>query len=316
MLFSVVICTYNRAALLEIALDSALAQDYPAHDFEVIVVDNHSTDATAQVTQRRMSQHTHLRYEFEAVQGLSAARNHGWQAARGRFVAYLDDDAQAPHDWLSQAANVLRTHGELDAFGGPYFASYNCPKPDWFRDAYGSWELAPQERFLLPADHLCGGNMFVRRQVFETVGGFDLALGMSGAKPAFGEETAFLRHMRQALPQARLLYSPAVSVRHLVQPRKMRLRYQLRLRFSEGRYAYLVFSDGRHSMGLHHALGLVVMPLVIGLAASVGVLVRHREKYPTWQNYYFEVVMAHVARYGKLVERTRQLMSLALKGGR
>lgn len=308
MLFSVVICTYNRAALLAKALDSALAQDYPAEDFEVIVVDNASTDATPQLVQQRLPAHTHLRYEREPVQGLSAARNRGWQAARGQYVAFLDDDAIAPPDWLTSARRLLDTLGELDAFGGPYFACYNAPHPTWFKDAYGSWELTQEGRFLLPSDHLCGGNLFIRRAVFAQAGGFDLQLGMAGGKLAYGEETAFLRHLKENLPGARLYYTPTVRIQHLVMPRKMTLRHQFRQRFQEGRYAYLTNAQGRHTFTLRHLLGLIALPFVIGYEASIGVLLRARSKYPHWQNYYFEILMAHIAQMGKLVERIKHVV--------
>jgi glycosyltransferase involved in cell wall biosynthesis len=308
MLFSVVICTYNRAALLAQALDSALAQAYPVHDYEVIVVDNASTDDTPQVVQQRLSGHPHLRYEREPQQGLSAARNRGWQAALGRYVAYLDDDAIAPPDWLTSAHRLLDALGELDAFGGPYFACYNAPRPAWFKDAYGSWELASQGRFLLPADHLCGGNLFVRRAVFAQVGGFDPHLGMSGGKLAYGEETAFLHRLKEALPDSRLYYTPEVRIQHLVMPRKMTLRHQLRQRFNEGRYAYLTFANGRHTLTLRHVLGLFALPFVMVFEASIGVLLRNRKRYPHWQNYYFEVVMGRIAQLGKLVERLRNVV--------
>src|SRR3990170_1802357 len=97
---SVVISTYNRASQLSAALDALCAQ-VGGVNYEVVVVDNNSTDATAQVAASRSRLHPHLRYIFEPRQGLPFARNTGVQATRAEIVAFTDDDVEVGPEWVS-----------------------------------------------------------------------------------------------------------------------------------------------------------------------------------------------------------------------
>ncbi len=229
-LFTVAICTYNRADLLMICAESACKQDFPGAEFEVLLVDNASTDRTSEVAQELRQRYPSLRYVKESRQGLSQARNRAWQEAQGLYVAYIDDDARAPVDWLAQARRVINEHAPA-AFGGPFLAYYRQPKPDWFKDDYASWSQMPQAGILPVDGHLCGSNLFIRREVLSALGGFDPSLGMKGSTAAFGEETEFLLRLRRSQPQALLYYDPDVKVEHLVQPYKWRLNWQMRARF-------------------------------------------------------------------------------------
>lgn len=312
-LFTVAICTYNRAELLQICVDSVCKQDFPGAEFEVLVVDNASTDRTAEAVQELKQRYPSLRYVKEPQPGLSQARNKAWQEARGLYVAYIDDDARALVDWLAQARRVIDHHAPA-AFGGPFLAYYRQPKPDWFKDDYASWSLMPQAGALPPDGHLCGSNLFVRREILATIGGFDPRLGMIGDKAAYGEETDFLLRLRRAQSQARLYYDPGVKVEHLAQPHKWQLSWQMRARFQAGRSGYLTFSDGHHRLSPRHVAGFMVLPLLILLEATAGMLFRNRQRYPAWQNYMYERVLSSVAVWGKLYERIRQVITQA--GGR
>jgi glucosyl-dolichyl phosphate glucuronosyltransferase len=108
---TIVICTYNRAALLQKALASLVVQTLPAAQFEVIVVDNNSTDDTAVVCAAFAAQHPTLllRHVVETKQGLSHARNGGFAAAEAEYVTYLDDDAIAAPDFAEQIVTAIRT---------------------------------------------------------------------------------------------------------------------------------------------------------------------------------------------------------------
>src|SRR5690349_5231481 len=99
---SVCICTYNRCQTLRSALESVLGQEADGVRFEVIVVDNNSTDDTKQVVESFVRRgHSNLRYSFEGRQGLSHARNAGIAVARSPLVAFTDDDIRVAPDWVS-----------------------------------------------------------------------------------------------------------------------------------------------------------------------------------------------------------------------
>ena len=120
MKFSIVVATYNRAADLRETLTS-LATLSPNGDWEVIVVDNNSTDNTRTIIETAAAQFpVNLRYVFEARQGRSPALNAGIRAARGRIIATTDDDVRVAPDWLDRAAEAL------ERSGGDYVADACC----------------------------------------------------------------------------------------------------------------------------------------------------------------------------------------------
>jgi GT2 family glycosyltransferase len=161
---SVVVCSYNGQATLHDCLQGLRKLDYP--DYEVIVVDDGSTDGTAAIA---------AQYPYQVIstenRGLGAARNAGMRAATGQIVAYTDDDARPDPEWLTQLALSFRatTHA---AVGGP-----NLPPPgdgavaDCVANAPGGpihVLLTDQE-----AEHIPGCNMAFRKECLEAIGGFD-----------------------------------------------------------------------------------------------------------------------------------------------
>ena len=297
-LISVVICTYNRASLLADLLQTVCQQHLPDADYEVIVVDNNSSDATALVSQRFVTRYPHMRYYREPQQGLSHARNCGWQAAQGLYVAYLDDDCQTLPGWLAAAQAVITEVG-AEVFGGPYTAFYNSPKAAWFQDEYGSWPrwLANAEGVAVAIDcatdvaptTLHGGNLFVRRDLLPLAGGFAPHLGMKGAQMAFGEETALMVRLHTLRPATRFYYDPRLRVCHLVRPEKLSIWWQLSSTITYGQAAYQVYQPGQQPFVWWLCLLLPFHTLV----KSGGVFLkcwlwRNRERHPYWQNYLYE----------------------------
>jgi len=307
MRFTVAICTYNRADLLAGALESVLYQEGDSGLYEILVVDNRSTDHTRAVVEAAMQRDARVRYVHEETQGIAAARNRAWQEGRGQYIAYLDDDGKASTNWLAVAARVIQQHAP-DVFGGPFYAFFNTAPPAWFREAYGSWEMGGLACELRDEQYLCAGNLVVRRAVFEALGGFDPCFGHAGAKLAYGEEVDFVRQVRMRLPGARIRYEPELRVSHLVRPEKYSLAWQMRNHFIEGGYRYRAFTGGQGRVGLRHALGFVGLPILVLLEAGPGVALRSRRRYPYWQNYYVEKVFYHLGLWGKLYERVRQAL--------
>ncbi|MEE8471432.1 MAG: glycosyltransferase family A protein [Dehalococcoidia bacterium] len=99
---SAIICTHNRSDYLRQAIQSLADQTLPTEQYEVIVVDNGSTDNTRAVVEG-FDHIANLRYVYEPILGLSQARNTGWQNARGEYIAFMDDDAIGyPTSWKSR----------------------------------------------------------------------------------------------------------------------------------------------------------------------------------------------------------------------
>ena len=160
MMFSVVICTYNRAHQVGTAIDSVLAQTFD--DYELIVVNDGSTDDTADALGRY--EHPHLRVVNRSNGGLSAARNSGIEAATGRFVAFLDDDDTVSPRWLAGLAR-----GVDDATG---FTA--CAWTIEFKDPPARQVVPPRSHVLFP--DVKGGFMpgcfALDRDVLLTIGGY------------------------------------------------------------------------------------------------------------------------------------------------
>jgi len=304
-MISVVICTYNRADLLTDVLQTACNQSIVTQEYEVIIIDNNSTDETAAVSLSYATQYTNVRYYVENKQGLSYSRNRGWQEARGEYVAYIDDDCKVPVDWLS-AAQLIITEKAPDVMGGPYFAFYNRPKPDWFKDEYGAnqpYDYATEVGET--PDCLHGGNLFIRRTLLQAVKGFNPELGMVGNNVGYGSETALLHTIRMRFPKTFFYYDPSLFVYHLVRPEKVTWRWLIHSHFVKGCNIYHVFQKHKKSkLGRMILLGKM---LWIGLCllwdATVLAHFRDRNKQPYLQQYLYESSLSYVKHLGQLYKQ-------------
>src|SRR5262245_37958773 len=132
-LISIVMCTHNRAHFLREAIASALAQDVPSCNYELIVVDNGSTDATAATVQQFRSHSIRLLRE-ESI-GLCVARNTGWRAAIGKYVLFFDDDAIAAPGWLAAALDTFDgSPPSIGVIGGPVKPLWETAQPAWLEE--------------------------------------------------------------------------------------------------------------------------------------------------------------------------------------
>lgn len=309
-LISVVVCTYDRASLLARMLRTLCDQDLEKSYYEVVIVDNNSRDHTRQVVEQFTREFANVRYCFEPVQGLSHARNRGWQVARGEYVAFIDDDCKASRDWLAVAKDVIERLSP-GAFGGPSYALYDSPKPRWYRDCYISHEPYKEARILNRHEcvNIYGHNMFFRRAALEHLGGFDPKLGMSGGKVAYGEETALLKLMASTMPDELVYYEPRLYVYNLVRKDKMTMRWIARSWFASGRMCYQVFGTTGEVPNGKRQLAVRAVKIVLALVRSVvqSVVNRDRARYPYVQNYLYDRASAHLQKLGMLYEGYMQV---------
>lgn len=161
---SVIVCTLNGSATLRPCLESLLALRYP--DFEVLVIDDGSSDATAQIAES----FERVRYHRQEHAGLSVARNLGAQLATGSILAYTDDDCIAHPDWLLHLSHAF-TEDHVVAAGGP-----NIPPPPRNRieRVVAAAPGAPAHVLLndTEAEHLPGCNLAIRKDMLDRIGGF------------------------------------------------------------------------------------------------------------------------------------------------
>lgn len=172
---SVVIPTRNRAAYLDVALASLVSQACD-HEYEVLVVDDRSTDGTAAVARK-----WDVRYvRPERSRGLNAARNAGVAASTGELVAFLDDDVFAPPGWLQALIDGAARHPHADAFGGAIRARFEGKSPSSCgRESAPITTLDLGERDI-EAPIVWGSNMAVRRAALQRHGPFDESVAGHG----------------------------------------------------------------------------------------------------------------------------------------
>jgi O-antigen biosynthesis protein len=161
---SVVVCSFNGGATLRECLTSLLALDYP--DYEVIVIDDGSTDHTPQI----LADFPEVRAIRQTNRGLSVARNVGAQAATGSIVAYTDSDCFVNPDWLTHLVYQLQRSG-ADAVGGPNLT----PADGWLASCVAASPGQPTHVLHSDqeAEHIPGCNMAFRRESLLAINGFD-----------------------------------------------------------------------------------------------------------------------------------------------
>ena len=249
---TVAICTWNRASLLDQTLARLGELAVPeAVSWEVLVVDNGSSDATGEVLARYAppASPLPLRCAREERRGLSRARNRAVTEARGELIAWTDDDVQVDPDWLAAYAAAARELPHADFFGGPILPWFDGAPPAWvaaslpaISSAFALCDLGPS-RAPLSAQHLPYGANFAVRAAVQRRHLFDPALGRIGDELLSGDEHEALRrmladgHTGTWLPEAR--------VRHFVPRERMTLDYVRRYYRGIGRTDVRVRGGGK-----------------------------------------------------------------------
>jgi glycosyltransferase involved in cell wall biosynthesis len=236
---SVVICTYNRRALVERAVRSLMTQTRSPASFEVILVDNNSSDDTLAWAEAFSREFPQLRPVHERRQGLSFARNRGALEASAPILAFLDDDAVAVPGWVDAMLKAFSSgRPRTVAVGGRIELEWAKPRPTWLPDSARGWlgyfTLPEDCRDLRPGkDNLRGGNMAVERAALLDVGSFDTRLGRSKSGLMGNEEVEFQRRLEQlGRPMA---YSHDALIYHLVHPERLTARWMFRRAYDQGR---------------------------------------------------------------------------------
>jgi glucosyl-dolichyl phosphate glucuronosyltransferase len=241
MKITAILCTYNRSERLAGALDSLAASIVPENiEWEVLVVDNNSTDQTRKVVEGFSNGFpAHFRYLFEPRQGKSYALNSGIREARGEILAFVDDDVKVEPEWLHNLTSVLH-EGEWTGSGGRILPPSGFSPPRWLAlngpRNLGMVLCAQFDLGNLPAelkDAPYGTNMAFRKETFDRYGGFRTDLGPGPDNEIRNEDTEFGRRVMAA--GERLRYVPSAIVYHEVHASRIRKQFFLRWWFDRGR---------------------------------------------------------------------------------
>ena len=238
---SIVLPTYNRADELDLAVASALDQTAPAHLYELIVVDNASTDSTGDVLQRLVAENPgRIRGLIERRQGVSYARQAGIDAACGDIVAFFDDDVRVSQNWIETILKRFRENTGIDCVGGKVLPLWSAAPPSWLTPDHaaplGLQDLGEESFISSDADRrgFISANLACRRSVFHHIGGFSPRF--QRVKDGIGslEDDDFIRRFWRAGGKG--LYAPELLAWTTVPPSRLTRAYHRRWHLGHGRF--------------------------------------------------------------------------------
>lgn len=237
MKVTVAICTYNRAHDAVEAVKSSVQQDYPSDDYEIIVIDNNSKDNTRDVILQAAEEYKEytIRYVLEEKQGLSVARNRAIREANGQYILFLDDDAVACRDWISQIINVFEMDISIGCVGGKIDPIWEVPEPMWIpkdnRSLFTILDYANDITEMKSPYIPFGANVAFRLSVFNHLAPFREDLGRVGNNLLSSEESELIARIRT---EYKIYYTPYGAVQHKVAKERTTKKWFLRRIYWQG----------------------------------------------------------------------------------
>ena len=222
---SVIICTYNRDKHIYNALKSIALSNFPVDLYEILVINNNSTDTTENECERFYSDFKGINYHYfvEKNQGLSPARNRGIAEANGEIIIFLDDDAVAEPDYLTKMFDFFESKPDAAACGGRIYPRFETKRPRWMSrflvSLTSSIDLGNNVKIFSNRQFPVGANMAVRKQMFEKYGLFNPNLGRKGNSLDGAEEKDLFYRMMAA--GEKIYYVPDAIVYHYVPDKRL-----------------------------------------------------------------------------------------------
>lgn len=240
MKLSVIFCTYNREKYLYNALKSIAKQDFPYQDYEIVMVNNNSTDSTESICKKFQEDYPQVEFHYilETNQGLSYARNRGVKESKGDILVFVDDDATVFEFYLSSIKLFFEAHPDVAACGGPIIPVYEIDKPKWLSHyteqliggaLYEGDKVKPFRNGKYPG----GGNSAFRKEVFEKYGLFNVELGRKGTGLIGAEEKDLYDRLTKG--GEAFYYLPLMGIHHYIPEKKL----------SESHFRELTYSIGK-----------------------------------------------------------------------
>lgn len=282
---SVVVSTYNRSKMLAGTIDGLLRQEGSA-TYEIIVVDNNSTDDTATVIQSFAQQSPLVHYVFEPKQGVSYGRNAGITAARSDLLLFTDDDVTPDPHWVEQAKSLFESKREFGCIGGKVLPLWPAAPPSWLTQEHwsplalldydtGMTMDSSNRRCLITA------NMGIRRSVFEQIGYFIPRFQKTKGSTCSMEDRELQERYWKA--GGKCWFDPSLVVYADIQPERLGKRYHRRWHYAHGRMYALLQDDEmeRSSLRPLGVPGHLIRQLIAGTAAQFLALLggRHDEAF-------------------------------------
>ncbi|MDR1090006.1 MAG: glycosyltransferase [Prevotella sp.] len=240
MKLSVIFCTYNREKYLYNALKSVAEQDFRCQDYEIVMVNNNSTDSTENICDQFQVDYPQVKFHYfqETNQGLSYARNRGVKESRGDILVFVDDDATVFDRYLSSVRTFFEAYPDVSACGGPIVPVYEVEKPRWLSRYTeqllgGALYEGDKEKPFRNGKYPGGGNSAFRKEVFDKYGLFNVELGRKGAGLIGAEEKDLYDRLTRG--NEVFYYLPQMGIYHYIPEKKL----------SESHFRELTYSIGK-----------------------------------------------------------------------
>lgn len=239
---SVVVATYNRCDTVRGTIESLMNQECEGVEYEVIVVDNNSTDDTRRTIEelRQRPGYENLYYFFEEQQGVSYARNRGIAAARAPVLAFTDDDIRPANNWVRSISDGFTRFPQADCIGGKVLPETGTEFPVWLTSKHWTplalMDLGekPIELNVKTGAGLVGANLAVRAGALQDVGSFRPQL--QRVKGGIGSLEDHELQLRLSAAGKRLMYLPEVVVYAQVFAERLTRNYHRRWYCGHGHF--------------------------------------------------------------------------------
>jgi glycosyltransferase involved in cell wall biosynthesis len=238
---SVIFCTYNRDRYIYKAIKSVVDQNYPRNNFEILIINNNSTDRTEKISNQAILDFTEtdIKHYIEPQQGLSYARNRGIEESQGEIVIFVDDDATVfEPDYLLSIDEFFKNYPDAVACGGPIIPVYEAEKPSWLSHYTeqligGALYMGKKIKQFKKGKYPGGGNSAYKKDVFEKYGLFNVELGRKGSGLIGAEEKDFYDRFYKA--EVPFYYLPKMGIYHYISRKKLTTDHFKELTYSIGK---------------------------------------------------------------------------------
>ena len=256
---SVIIPTKNRVASLERTLKSIVSQTLDKSVFEVIVVDNGSTDTTKELSNQYSSVFENFKYVYEEKAGLHYGRHTGMRSASGAILTYADDDIEAFPSWLEAILHSFK-NPQVDLVGGKNIPLFEGNPPQWllemwnFRHPEGKYlgylsilDFGDEAKFIEPY-FILGFKFSVRKDTLIAAKGFHPDGMPSEQLILRGDGESYISKFVEESGK-KAYYNPAASVKHIIPASRMTVDYFQRRAYAQGisdSYTDIRYANDKH----------------------------------------------------------------------
>ncbi len=248
--------------------------------FEIIVVNNNSSDGTEFVCDTFQKTHREIQFKWvkETNQGLSFARNRAAREAISSALLYIDDDVHLPEDYVEKALNYIENRSSVQCAGGRIWVKFEEENTDWIPEElmpmFGLHDLGNGDKMYPPGNFPRGGNMMISKNILEAFGYFDTTLGRTGKKLLGSEEKAFFERVRRN--GVELHYWADLELTHRIGSNRLEKEYLEKQSVGIGQSERLRLDHSKTEVT--KKLGSEILKMMASLFLSLGYLVRGKKK--------------------------------------